>query len=137
MRFAMDEATQTETMARLKEDLEAFDALRSRVEKTKKMQLMENRSVFQLTATQQFVMGAKVHDWKPHEEMTTLAHKKARVLNNTQCLEEFVGVAKNAKEVRGGKKCKRPERAMAKIIGRRRSAESRPPLAGRISWWEG
>lgn len=77
------------------------------------------RSTFHWTATRQLIAGLRSSAWVRTGEVCSLVASWGEGLIATQVVEDSFGVMKNATQLRGSKRWRKPQKAMGVAIGRK------------------
>lgn len=120
-----------EVLAAFKHDWEVYERLQNRADKPKELVTMLSRSPFRLTATKQWLAAFLQSNWEITEEVRAMAEERSRLLVSSQVCEDCFAVQKNAKQIRGSKKFRKPEVSLgvacaAEVVNKRHRYSTLP-----------
>ena len=107
---------QSSLLQEFQHDFEVFEALNAVAAKPRVLVTMLARSVFHLTSVKQFVAGGKLGNWKDISGFKELMTKVLSGFVGSQIVEDEFAMMKNHGQVRGSKKCRRPQAAMGAAL---------------------
>ena len=111
-------APASDTIGNFKADKEAFDQLSALQEKPPDIVAMLARSPFHCTVNRQWSAAFASTNWEPHPDFVALASERSNCWMNSELPENIFNTAKNSKQVKGTKRFRKPERAMAMSLAR-------------------
>ena len=114
----LNESIAEQVIAEFNADLKAYQTVSAQENQPAFVKHVLNRSFFVRTAVKQFVHCFDELEWQTHGDAESIAVKRRRVLTQSQLVEDFFRGAKNDGQVKGARKCVRPERSMFAALKR-------------------
>lgn len=105
-----------ETVQRFRLDCMIYDRFRDMRDKTAADSKLFDRHLLSLTTNRQYRLGLERSEWKVTDEFRQVLMDKTSGMLSTQAVEDSFGEQKNARQVRGSKKHRRPERAFSILL---------------------
>lgn len=117
-RMCLGAAQMEATIAEFKRDRVAFDSLASVPQRPKELDNMLARSPFHTTSVKQWHAAFRSSQWQPHPDFVALAFEHTNCFMHSELPKNIFNVAKNARQLKGSKRFRRAERAMAMALSR-------------------
>ena len=104
-------------VSEFKQDYEVYTRLRAVEDPPAALLAILDRSPFMLPKTKQWVEALQHCEWQATESVLSMASEKCCSMSSSLPIEEFIHYMKNMKRARASKRLRRPQRAMATVIG--------------------
>lgn len=115
-RVLRDDNACKHTLERFRVDHAIFQTLQDMPNKTKADERILGRHLLQLTTNRQLVAGLICNDWEATDKFKGVVRDRMSGMLSTQAVEDSFGEQKNARQVRGSRKFRRPERAFGILL---------------------
>lgn len=113
----LDSGAAASTMAEFRTDLNLWRSFAADRPLTKQEKLVKQRSLFNTAGVAQYIEADKELGGQVSEEFLSVVRGRHSGCYVTQAVEEMIGIQKNRRQQKGGKKLRTPARSYASVIG--------------------